>query len=95
MISAARVAFFWVVNATRNEKSCLQFLIPTAVFHILLTQAVFKSSNGETFVRITYTVTCMLQNCAMRIAHSYYFYVHRFGNRSFTVIILIAYRQMF
>ena len=36
IISAARVAFFWVVNATRNEKSCLQFLIPTAVFHMLL-----------------------------------------------------------
>ena len=36
IISAARVAFFWVVNATRNEKSCLQFSIPTAVFHMLL-----------------------------------------------------------
>ena len=36
IISAACVAFFWVVNATRNEKSCLQFLIPTAVFHMLL-----------------------------------------------------------
>ena len=36
IISAERVAFFWVVNATRNEKSCLQFLIPTAVFHMLL-----------------------------------------------------------
>ena len=38
IISAARVAFFWVVNATRNQKSCLQFLIPTAVFHMLLTR---------------------------------------------------------
>ena len=28
--------FFWVLNASRNEKSCLQFLIPTAVFHMLL-----------------------------------------------------------
>ena len=36
IIFAARVAFFRVVNATRNEKSCLQFLIPTAVFHMLL-----------------------------------------------------------
>ena len=36
IIFDARVAFFWVVNATRNEKSCLQFLIPTAVFHMLL-----------------------------------------------------------
>ena len=36
IISAERVAFFLVVNATRNEKSCLQFLIPTAVFHMLL-----------------------------------------------------------
>ena len=36
IISAARVAFFWVVNATRNEKSCIQFLIPTVVFHMLL-----------------------------------------------------------
>ena len=36
IISAARVPFFWVVNATRNKKSCLQFLIPTAVFHMLL-----------------------------------------------------------
>ena len=36
IISAARVAFFWVVNATRNEKSCLQFLTPTTVFHMLL-----------------------------------------------------------
>ena len=42
IISAARVAFFSVVNATRNEKSCLQFLIPTAVFHMLL-----KIGNGE------------------------------------------------
>ena len=33
IITAVRVAFFWVVNASRNEKSCLQFLIPTAVFH--------------------------------------------------------------
>ena len=31
-----RCCFFWVVNAGRNEKSCLQFLIPTAVFHMLL-----------------------------------------------------------
>ena len=37
IISAACVAFFWVVNATRNEKSCLQFLIPSTVFHMLLT----------------------------------------------------------
>ena len=36
IISAACVAFFWVVNASRNEKSCLQFLILTAVFHMLL-----------------------------------------------------------
>ena len=36
IISAGRVAFFWVVNATRNEKSFLQFLIPTTVFHMLL-----------------------------------------------------------
>ena len=36
IISAVRVAFFWVVNASRNEKSCLQFLIPTAVFHMFL-----------------------------------------------------------
>ena len=43
IISAARVALFWVVNATRNEKSCLQFLISTAVFHMLLRR-------GETHV---------------------------------------------
>ena len=36
IISAVCVAFFWVVNAIYNEKSCLQFLIPTAVFHMLL-----------------------------------------------------------
>ena len=36
IISAACVAFFWIVNATRNEKSCLQCFIPTAVFHKLL-----------------------------------------------------------
>ena len=36
IISAVCVAFFWVVKATRNEKSCLQFLIPTAVFYMLL-----------------------------------------------------------
>ena len=35
-ISAVCVAFFWVVNATRKEKICLQFLIPSAVFHMLL-----------------------------------------------------------
>ena len=35
-IFAVCVAFFWVVHASRNEKSCLQFLIPTAVFHMLL-----------------------------------------------------------
>ena len=29
-------AFFWVVNASRNEKSCLPFFIPTAIFHMLL-----------------------------------------------------------
>ena len=29
MMSVERVAIFWVVNATRNEKSCLQFSIPT------------------------------------------------------------------
>ena len=40
IISAARVAFFWVVNATRNEKSCLQFLIPTAVFHFISNVAI-------------------------------------------------------
>ena len=36
IISAVCVAFFWVVHASRNEKNCLQFLIPTAVFHMLL-----------------------------------------------------------
>ena len=36
IISAVCVAVYWVVNASRNEKSCLQLLIPTAVFHILL-----------------------------------------------------------
>ena len=36
MMSVERVAIFWVVNASRNEISCLQFLIPTAVFHMLL-----------------------------------------------------------
>ena len=36
IISAICVAFFWVLNASRNEKSYLQFLIPTAVFHMLL-----------------------------------------------------------
>ena len=34
--SAICVAFFWVVNASRNEKICFQFLIPTTVFHMLL-----------------------------------------------------------
>ena len=38
IISAVCVAFFCVVNANRNEKSCLQFLIPTAVFHMLLSK---------------------------------------------------------
>ena len=42
IISAVCVAFLWVVNASRNEKSCLQFLIPTAVFHILLTEMLRK-----------------------------------------------------
>ena len=37
IISAVCVAFFWVVSESRNEKSCLQFLILTAVFHMLLT----------------------------------------------------------
>ena len=36
IIFAVCVAFFSVVNASRNEKSCLQFLIPTVVFHMLL-----------------------------------------------------------
>ena len=29
-----------------------------------------------------------------QVVYSYYFYVHRFGNRSFKIIILITYRQM-
>ena len=29
MISVECVAFFWVVNASSGEKSCLQFSIPT------------------------------------------------------------------
>ena len=33
-----RCCFFWVVSASRSKKSCLQFLIPTAVFHMLLTR---------------------------------------------------------
>ena len=36
IISAVCVAFFWVVNESRNEKSCLQFLITIAVFYKLL-----------------------------------------------------------
>ena len=36
IISAVGVALFSVVNASCREKSCLRFLIPTAVFHILL-----------------------------------------------------------
>ena len=36
IISTVCLAFFWVINTSRNEKSCLQFLIPTAVFHMLL-----------------------------------------------------------
>ena len=39
--------FFWVVNASRNEKSCLQFLIPTAVFHMLLRRCETLSSARE------------------------------------------------
>ena len=38
IISAVCVASISVVNARRNEKSCLQFLIPTTVFHMLLRQ---------------------------------------------------------
>ena len=29
MMSVLCVAIFWVMNGSRNEKSCLQFLIPT------------------------------------------------------------------
>ena len=43
IISAVSVAFFWVVNASCNEKSCLQFLIPTAVFHMLLRRGVIPT----------------------------------------------------
>ena len=39
--------FFWVVNAIRNEKSCLQFLIPIAVFYMLL-------RGGSTRLKITW-----------------------------------------
>ena len=31
MMSVLCVAIFWVVNANRNEKSCLQFSIPTGI----------------------------------------------------------------
>ena len=47
IISAVGVAFFSVVNASGNEKSCLQFLIPTAVFRMLLRACATLSSARE------------------------------------------------
>ena len=43
IIPAVYVAFFWVGNASRNEKSCLKFLIPTAVFHMLLRRCLMRA----------------------------------------------------
>ena len=43
IITAIDVAFFSVVNASRNEKSCLQFLIPSAVFQMLLIRLIVLS----------------------------------------------------
>ena len=57
IISAACVAFFWVVNAARNEKSCLQFLIPTAVFHMLLRSSPKKSEELYTTISPTFFIT--------------------------------------
>ena len=48
IISAVCVAFFWVVNESRNEKSCLQFLIPTAIFHMLLIIKVYFRTHTNT-----------------------------------------------
>ena len=56
IVSAVCVAIFWIVNASRNEKSCLQFLIPTAVFHMLLRRGStsplshFRNPYGAAFV---------------------------------------------
>ena len=57
IISAARVAFFWVVNSTSNEKSCLQFLIPTAVFHMLLRVGSIPTLHLKTFEQLFSTTT--------------------------------------
>ena len=47
--------FFWVVNATRNEKSCLQLLILTAVFHMLLRHIHnVKFSSNRMFINTNY-----------------------------------------
>ena len=45
IIFAVGVAFFSVVNVSRREKSCLQFLISTAVFHMLLNTKMLKKKN--------------------------------------------------
>ena len=52
IISAVCVAFFWVVNGSRNEKSCLQFLIPTAVFHMLLRVGSIPTLHLKTFEQL-------------------------------------------
>ena len=61
MMSVLCVAIFWVVNANRGEKSCLQFSIPTGsgaggeggVSHRLNIKALcFKQSDSEFFFKI-------------------------------------------
>ena len=55
IISAVCVAFVWVVNASRNEKICLQFLIPTAVFHMLLMSHLHAAMQSR--ARVCYAVS--------------------------------------
>ena len=73
IISAVGVASCSVVNARRREKSCLQFLIPTTVFHMLLS----RDSNLMFFkVQISIlksiTLLSLLLNSGDCRSHEYY-----------------------
>ena len=72
IISAVCVGFLWVVNASRNEKSCLQFLIPTAVFHILLREMLRKKIFSDKFKIFEYREKSEIQEFSDRFSDKYF-----------------------
>ena len=73
MMSLLCAAIFWAVNASRNEKSCLQFLIPTefgeggegGVSHRLKMHSIYLTD--QIYSIFEFSIVMNTQNTSMKL----------------------------